>query len=392
MTAHRSADLLSRFRGDFPTQDLDARRIAGMLEAPHCERRLIVDAAALNMPVLTDLLDCPPAQVSPHATRRGQEFERRVLDNAMDEVIALTRTHLGMIRTETRQLDLSPSQMRTQNPALDTPAIRRLRVARTRSHIAAMIASSDAALHLVRHPLLELDLAGVPIRLELDVLTCATLGRLTPVEIKSLPLHHHTDADPHKVGAAVRQIAVYLVALRRLVDSCGGKADDIADQALLIMTSGFSLLPEARVVDMRPHVDHHEWVLARQPQAALVLADLPRDVVLPAPPAPDASTGQKQDIKAATQQTVAALPMHYGDSCSSCPMLKFCARQAAAHDAVAQLGTQAANACGSVGTISAAFDLIAGRRNPATGAERAVSADFGRAATALALAGVRLDH
>jgi hypothetical protein len=392
MTATLAADLLRRFRGDFPTQDLDARRIAGLLEAPNCDRRLVIDAASLNLPVLTDLLDCPPAKMSPHATRRGQEFERRVLDNAMDEVIALTRVHLGMVHTETRQLDLAPSQMRTQNPDLDTSAIRRLRVARTRSHIEAMVNSSDAALHLIRHPLLELDLAGVTTYLEMDVLSCATLGQLTPVEIKSFPLHHQTDADPHKVGAAVRQTAVYMVALRRLVAASAGSGDQVADRALLIMTSGFSLRPEAYVVDMRPHVDHLEWVLAQQPNAGLVLADLPRAAALPSPPAPDATTKQKHEITAATKEAVSALPMHYGDGCATCPMLAFCTSEAKLHDSVAQLGTQAANACGSVGTIAAAFDLIAGRRTPATGAERAVAADFGRAAAALALAGVQLDH
>ncbi|MET7948992.1 hypothetical protein [Micromonospora sp. NPDC005324] len=255
-----------------------------------------------------------------------------------------------------------------------------------------MVNTADSALHLIRHPLLEFDLAGVTTHLELDVLSCASLGQLTPIEIKSLPLHHQTDADPHKVGAAVRQIAVYMVALRRLVIVSGGTRDQVADQALLVMTSGFSMRPEAFVVDMRPHVDHLEWVLAQQPNAGLVLADLPRPAILPSPMAPEASPEEKLEIKAATKEAVSALPMHYGDGCATCPMLAFCAKEAELHDSVAQMGTQAANACGSVGTISAAFDLIGGRRMPVSGAERAVVADFSRASAALALAGVQLDH
>ncbi|MEU8658049.1 hypothetical protein [Actinoplanes philippinensis] len=375
-------------------QDLDARRIAGLLEAPGCHRRLVVDAASLNLPVLVDLLDCPRSRISPHATRRGQRFEHNVLDNAMAELVPLARTHLGMDITEVRQADLDKSQLRTQHPNLGKDAIRKMRLDETRHHVQAMLDNDRQALNLIRHPLIAFPVAGVTANLEPDVLAYASgRGRtLTPVEVKSFPLQHKTYADPNKVGAAARQVAVYIVALRQLVQECGADPDRVSDDTLLVLTSGFSIRPDASLVNIAEHVGHLERALNNYPRIGDILGDLPTLISLPAPPPPDASKSDKEDAKAQTKEAIAALPMRYGDGCASCPMLAFCTSEAQKTDAVAQLGTNAANTCGDVMTISATFDLIAGRRRPATGAERAVAHDFNRAAQALTLAGIPLEH
>lgn len=392
MTTPEVADPLTGFRGVFPTQGLDARRIAGLLEAPGCHRRLVIDAASVNISVLAQLLECPPAGMSPHATLRGQRFERNVLDNAMAELVPLIRAHLGMPVRDIRQADLNRAQMRTQHPRLDSEGILRLRLAETRRQVQTMLDDDTSALNLVRHPLIPFELAGVTTYLEPDVLSYASGRSLTPVEVKSFPLQHKTYADPHKIGAAARQVAVYTLALRQLVSDCGASSSRVTDTALLVLTSGFSVRPDASVINLADHVSHLERVLRDYPKAGEVLSEVPRVVPLPEPPAPGASAAERRQARAQAKEAVSALPMRYGDGCASCPMLAFCADEAKRTDAVAQLGTHAANVCGDVTTMRTIFDIIGKRRRPVTGAERAVAHDFERAAQALALAGVHLEH
>ena len=392
MTGHDGDDPIAGFRGAFPRQALDARRVAGLLEAPGCHRRLIIDASSVNIPLLAALLECPPSGLSPHATRRGQRFERLVLDNAMAELVPLGRTHLGMDIRDVRQADLNKSQLRTQHPGLDSNGIQRLRLAETRRHVQAMLHDAGTALNLIRHPLIAFELGGVTTHLEPDVLSYASGRLLTPIEVKSFPLQNKTYADPNKVGAAARQVAVYVHALRQLVEACGASSARVADRALLVLTSGFSIRPDASVINIAEHVGHLERALKDHPHVGDLLADLPRVVPLPESLSPNATEAEKRDARAQAKEAVGQLPMRYGDGCSSCPMLAFCSNEAKRTDAIAQLGTRAANVCGDVTTVGAAFDLIAGRRLPANGAERAVAHDFQRAAQALELAGVNLEH
>lgn len=392
MTRRDAEDHLTWFRGTFPTQPLDARRIAGLLEAPGCRRRLVVDATSVSLPALMKLLGCAESLPSPHATQRGQRFEQLVLKNALAELIPLVRTHLHLDVRDVRQIDLEKSQIRTQNPALDTTAVRDLRVAETRRHLTRMLAADGDALNLIRHPLLAFDLAGVATYLEPDVIAWAGTQTLSPVEVKSFPMHHRAYADPHKVGVAVRQMAVYVTALRRLLTTLGGDLRIVSDDGLLVMTSGFSTRPNASTVQLRSTVTRIERLLADYPNAGSILADLPGRLELPSMPSDDASHAVRQAAALQAKEAVGAVPMRYGDGCASCPMLTFCTGEARRYNDVAQLGTVAANACGGVGTIDATFRLTTGDSTPASGAERAVAAQFGRASQALILAGVPLEY
>ncbi len=83
---------LDSFRGDFPSQHLNARRVAGALEAPGCQRRTLLDAAAVNLDKLGSLLsDIPSDRQSPFALTRGNQFEQQVVANGMAEIVALAR-------------------------------------------------------------------------------------------------------------------------------------------------------------------------------------------------------------------------------------------------------------------------------------------------------------
>lgn len=80
---------LVHFRGDFPAKPLDARRIAGLLDAPGCMRRQVIDAASVPIRDLAPLVGCRTPSQSPYALERGVRFEQTVTSNAMSFLLPL---------------------------------------------------------------------------------------------------------------------------------------------------------------------------------------------------------------------------------------------------------------------------------------------------------------
>jgi hypothetical protein len=378
-------DRLVHFRGDFPAKPLDARRIAGLLDAPGCTRRQVIDAASVPVKDLVPLLGCPPPGQSPFALERGVRFEHLVTDNAMGQLLALARNHLGLPVEEVRQKDLSRPQIHTQYGKIDDVAEFRARL--TQQYVAEMLDGDQRAINLLRHPMIPLRLGEMPTYLEPDVVTYASVGPLTPIEIKSF---HCLDgiADPVKVEEAARQTAVYLIGIRGFIASLGQPADRIATRGLLVMTRDFTLDATAELLDLHPQVRRLERTLARFPHVGDLAAHTPTAVTLPALPGRDATPTELRAASAQAAEAISALPMRYGDGCAGCPLLRFCTREARLQDSVAQLGTEAANLCGDVATVTAALELAAGARDPSNSAERAVAAELRRAAVAVQLAGV----
>ncbi|MEJ3741835.1 hypothetical protein WEI85_00835 [Actinomycetes bacterium KLBMP 9797] len=377
---------LVHFRGDFPAKPLDARRIAGLLDAPGCMRRQVIDAASVPIRDLAPLVGCRTPSQSPYALERGVRFEQTVTSNAMSFLLPLVREQLGLDVREVRQQDLSKPQVRTQFPVLDREAVTDLRVRMTRDYVAQMLDGDQHAINLLRHPYLVLPLGDMPAYLEPDLLAYAATGTLAPIEIKSFPCIDGI-ADPAKTAEAARQTAVYLIALRRLIAGLGQPGTRIATRGLLVMTRNFTLEAFGSMLDLRPQVRRLERVLTNFPHVTQLAATIPTAVSLPAMPDKHAGQEQRKAASAQAREAVGALPMRFGDGCASCPLLDFCRGQAQREDSVAQLGTEAANACGDVATVSHALALAAGTRTPTNAAERAVAEELRRAAIAVQLAG-----
>jgi hypothetical protein len=379
---------LEHFRGDFPAKSMDARRIAGLLDAPGCVRRQVIDAASIPLKELAPLVGCRKPGESPFALERGVRFERNVTQNAMTYLLPLVRQHLGLEVHDIRQKQLSKPEMRTQYPAVKSRQhVADLRVKMTRDYLADMLQGDRHAINLLQHPYLMLPLGDMPAYLEPDLLAYASTGDLSPIEIKSFPCIDGI-ADPAKTAEAARQTAVYLIALRRVVTDLGQPASRIDTRGLLVMTRDFGLDATGSVLNLRPQVRRLERVLAQFPHVTALAAKVPTLVALPAMPDKDATPQQKIEAGRQAREAVGSLPMRFGDGCPSCPMLDFCRGQASREDSVAQLGTEAANLCGDVETVNHALALASGDRVPANVAEEAVADELRRAAIAVQLAGI----
>ncbi|WP_433530437.1 hypothetical protein ACQPYA_30530 [Micromonospora sp. CA-263727] len=378
---------LEHFRGDFPAESMDARRIAGLLDAPGCPRRQVVDAASVSLEKLAELVGCKPLVPSPFALQRGIRFEQNVISDAMTPLVPLVREHLGLDVRDVRQQLLSKPQARSQYPAIrGAQAVRELRLRLTREAVEAMLDGDQHAINLLHHPYLELSLGDMPAHLEPDLLGYAAVQALSPIEIKSFPCIDGV-ADPVKTAEAARQTAVYVIALRRLVDSLGHEPDRVASRGLLVMARDFALTATASVLDLRPQVLRLNRLLNDFPHVTHLAPRVPTSISLPALPNKDASK-QQHDAAKQAKEAIGALDMRFGDGCPSCALFDFCRGQARSEDQVAQLGTEAANLCGDVGTVGHALALASGERAPIGSAESAVADELRRAAAAVQLAGV----
>lgn len=200
---------LAALRGSAPQRSLDARALAALAANPGCRRRAVLDAAGVDKAALADRLGHPaPFGQSPFAIARGLSFEKRITGEGCVELLELLRQHL-MLPAPYGSDDDCPVEV----PQLVTDPKRPAeRVASTRAAL-AQAAKQPGVWTLLHHPLLRLEVAGSTVLLEPDVIAVRPDGRWTVVEIKSFPILDGS-ADPAKVGAAARQAAVYVLALR----------------------------------------------------------------------------------------------------------------------------------------------------------------------------------
>ncbi|MGD8148676.1 hypothetical protein [Ornithinimicrobium sp. Y1694] len=377
---------LATFRGEFPRQQLNARRVAGALEAPGCQRRTALDAASVNLDKLGSLVSGEPRdRQSPFALTRGNQFESQVIANGMAEIISLARAHLHLEIPEVRQRDLSAAAVREAYPGLASGRMNELRARLTRQCTEEMLTEPAHAYNLIRHAMTRLDFGGEPVYLEQDVLAFAVNGRLHVVEIKSYP-RIDGRADAVKASATVRQTAVYVLSLQDLVVEIGAPPDVVDTTTMIVLPENLSFRPTAVTRDVDMYVRRLRRQLSMVPHAEDIIATLPLGTALPGHPGGDAPVGAIEAAARAAREALASLTPRFGDGCVSCPLFHHCRTEAELHGSPSRLGSAVAGACGSVTSISAALDLADGRRHPANASEVAVAASLARGAAAARLA------
>ncbi|MFC7763903.1 hypothetical protein ACFQY4_42240 [Catellatospora bangladeshensis] len=303
---------------------MDPRRMAGLLDAPGCRRRLALDAARVDLGVLAEAIGAPPSGQSPYARERDGTFAHL----ATARLPELVTRHLGIECTA----------------AVETEAL-----------------PSGPGLWVWREPRLRLgDLPVTP-----DQVVLASDGTLLhPVEIRSYAVVDG-HADPAKVAGTAREVAVIVGALRQAAPV----PERISSRALLVLPRNFGLAPVATTLDVAPQVRRLGWALAR------LRTDLPDRLRRQADGGPalqgDALVGALAEVEA-----------RFGDGCPSCPMYTHCRTGAEQDGSVARAGAAAANLCGPVGLAAHALALAHGERTPQGESEQAIAAELARAAQA----------
>lgn len=368
---------LAAFLGGNRPAPLSARSITASLEVPGCTRRAVFDAAGLPLDRVASLLDCPSGEQAAHAFRRGNQFENRVMENNAAELIALLRQHLNLAIDRVRVVDVSAEQVRIDHGT--NRNINRLRTLLTRQHLQRMLEGEPDAPTLLRHAMTTLSIGGTTAYLEQDALAVVADGAVHVIEMKSFPKLDGR-ADPVKADAARRQAAVYALSLLETAAELGLQDSVVSTSALLVIPENFSLNPVAHLVDLTRQIRRLRHQLSQRPTETELVNLLPAGAVLP-----DLSTVPEEDgperdaAKARTREVFTSLPCRFGDACIACPAFRFCRDEAQRTNAVAQLGTIAVNACGSVTSVSAALDLAYGRRQPENDGQQALAEALARA-------------
>ncbi|BBH66295.1 hypothetical protein ACTI_29800 [Actinoplanes sp. OR16] len=339
------SDRLDQLRGSAEAKRHNARTIAALTGNPGCSRRAVLDAAGVDKLKLADRLGFPGSfGQSRFALSRGNAFEAMLKADDCE----LLRSVLGADASSGYQ-DLGASGLHD-------------RQARTVQVLA------DARAALIDHPLLTLDVGGQTVYLEPDLVAYAHHGRLQVVEIKSFAIVDD-QAESAKVSAAAIQAAVYVLALRDLMERLGKDPLLVSHEVVLVCPENFSLNPKAVVLDVRKQMSTLRRQLSRLSSVPALIAALPPDVTFDVELEP-----------AALVDALAQVEARYAPEClSACELSVYCRHEAIG--GTAALGRTVREALGGIESVGEVLALAEGRQEPTE--EQAEAAALLRAALRL---------
>jgi hypothetical protein len=345
-----------------PAARANARSVAALTENPGCTRRRVIDSAAIAAHDLAARLGHPTARgQSPFAIEGGNRFEDRLKRRSNYELLvdALAKYVVLPKGPALRIVDVN-----RVGRLKDPQAWMAARLAKTDEALAQIAGAAPSAPHIVDHPVLRLNLAGVEVHLEPDALAFRIGEKLELVEIKSYPIIDG-QADPAKVSATAGQSAVYHMALRTALERLGFDPDLLVWSVILVAPRNFGRTPVAHRIPLKKKSMSLQRVLKAVPLTADVLEHLPNDLTFDVDPAEAMSDeDRRQKLKLAVTQVGA---FYVPECVQNCDMAKFCRQEAWDEDAPARLGRDARDNLAGVPSLADALRLAA--QGPGTGEE-----------------------
>jgi hypothetical protein len=349
---------LARIRGNTPPRHHTARTIAALTSNPGCSRRAMLDAAGVDKGRLAEHVAFPMQWgQSQFAITRSNAFEAQVKANGCAELLRLLRERLGLPIPEVAYDDLADVG------GEESPEVRH---ARSRALLARAADGREGAGTLFDHPLLRLKVGGRWVYLEPDLIAFQFQRRFHVVEIKSFPVIDG-QADGGKVAAAAIQSAVYVLALRELLDELGHDPSVVSHDVVLVCPENFANRPIATLLDVRRQLSVLRRQLSRLEHIETLLDALPPDLTFDL--APDAA-GVPTRPAADLARALSIVDSRYTPEClATCEMAYFCRHEA--RGSTSALGRTVREDLGGVETIETALGLAAGTLTPSDEQEEA---------------------
>ncbi|HEX6498732.1 MAG TPA: hypothetical protein VF054_06825 [Micromonosporaceae bacterium] len=342
---------LDQIRGWGPPRAHNARTIAALTTNPGCARRAVMDAAGVDKERLATHIGYPPRfGQSRFAITRGNAFEALVKANGCAELLRLLRERLDLPVDDVGYDDLE---------AVGDQVSQDVRHARTRSLLARAVAAGEDAGTLFDHPLLRLEVGGRHVYLEPDLIAFRVRGRFHIVEIKSFPVIDG-QADPGKVAAAATQSAVYVLALRRLLEELDADPATVSHEVVLVCPENFANRPTATLVDVRKQLAVLRRQLDRLTRVETLVARLPAELTLDLAPDRDGTPTRPADDLV---EALGRIDARYAPDClSTCDLAFFCRHEA--HGSTGALGRSVREELGGVDRVDTVLGLAAGTVRP----------------------------
>jgi hypothetical protein len=338
---------LDRIRGQVAPRRHNARTIAALTGNPGCTRRAVLDSAGVDKQRLASYVGFPARfGQSRFAITRGNAFEAQVKANGCAELLRLLRDLLGLAIEEVAYDDLETAAGSESQDA---------RHARSRQLLTRAAERAEGAGTLFDHPLLRFEVAERWVYLEPDLVAFQFEGRFHVVEIKSFAVIDG-QADASKVSAAAMQSAVYVLAMRRMLEDAGHDPRLVSHDVVLVCPRDFSNQPMATLIDVRKQLSVLRRQLSRMARIEDLLGALPPELTFDL--APD-EVGVPTRHPTALVDALTTVGARYSPEClAMCELAYFCRDES--RGGTATLGKTVREELGGVETVATALGLAAG--------------------------------
>ncbi|AWM40244.1 hypothetical protein GobsT_13020 [Gemmata obscuriglobus] len=232
------------------------------------------------------------------------------------------------------------------------------RAAATLAELRRVVGRAPGAPHLIDGAVLAGTVGGCTAHFEADMLTAREPDVLIRVaEVKSFPKVDDR-VDPEQLGAALDQIAVYVLLARDAVGAVGADPELVSDRGLLITPHNVGLTPTLSEACVGPRVVRIRRVLAALPDADEVVAATPAGVSF----GPIADTGAEEASRLdALHQIADTVGTAYAPNClTTCGSARFCRARAVAAGAPCVTGPAAVRLLPEVLDLGRAESLTRG--------------------------------
>lgn len=343
---------LEVIRGNAPKRAPTVRVLAGYAQHTKCNLASIGFAAGVDFDrLLTKTCYQMPFGQSPFAIARGFAFEKMLRADDYAAARQLFRELPGFPASHARVVNL-----REGFPKNATAMPRR--AAATLKLLEQILRGEPTAPHLIDGAVLSATIGGRTAYFEADALAAWTAAMIHAAEVKSFPKVDDR-VDPDKLGAALDQVAIYLLLTREAVLKLGGDPDRlVSDEALLVTPKNVGMTPTLSQQCVTRRVERSRKLLQNIPEPDEVLDSVPRGLSF----GPIADTGINEHKRLDVLHDLAdRVGTCYEPSClASCGNAKFCRERAFRAGTADVLGPTAVRLLPDVATLGRANELTRG--------------------------------
>jgi hypothetical protein len=353
---------IAEIRGGSPSQSPSVRVLAAYSQHTDCNLATLGISAGINFDrLLAGTQFQAPFGQSPFAFRRGLSFEKLLRADSYAATLAVLREEMRYTGTSLRVANLRESY-----PA--TSASMPLRAKDTREILERIIRGDRSAPDLIDGAVLGGSVGGRQAFFEADALAARAGAQVRVAEVKSFPkVDGRVDAE--KLGAALDQVAIYILLARAEVERLGGDpAQLVSDHALLITPMNVGMTPTLSVQRVANRMARIEKLLASVSRVEDVAASVPAGLSF----GPAADSNADEDKRLDSLSSVAdRVGTAYKPAClTSCGNAMFCRERAFRQGLPCVAGTSAVRLLPGVSSLNRAEELTRGA-TPAPGEEPA---------------------
>jgi hypothetical protein len=193
---------------------------------------------------------------------------------------------------------------------------------------------------------------------EADALAAWAAAVIHVAEVKSFPKVDER-VDPDKLGAALDQVAIYILLTRDAVLKLGGDPERlVSDRALLVTPKNVGMTPTLSEQPVTKRIERNRKLLENIPDPADVIASVPRALSF----GPVADTNANERVRLDVLHDVAdRVGTCYEPSClATCGNAKFCRERAFRAGTTTLLGKGAVHLVPEILTLDRAAELTRG--------------------------------